>query len=106
MSDIEHNKKVLMTRRVAERWLRAVSFPEYRVRVLYGSREIRNLTSLLYSMRDGKIAMRGISRVADLGVKESADGLELWSKDREGLVALANWFEKRGFETSDTSGIW
>ena len=92
-----------MTRRVAERWLRAVSFPEYRVRVLYGSREIRNLASLLYSMRDGKIAMKGVPRVADLGVKDSTDGLELWSKDRDGLIALADWFGKRGFETS---GIW
>ena len=99
----DENKQVLMTRRVAERWLRAVSFPEYRVRVLYGTREIRNLANLLHSMRDGKVAMADVTRVADLGVKEMADGLELWSKDREGLLSLVNWFEKRGFETS---GLW
>ena len=69
----------------------------------FGKAEIRNLTNLLYSMRDGRIAMKGVPRVADLGVKDGTDGLELWSKDREGLIALANWFEKRGFETS---GIW
>ena len=94
---------VLMSKRVAERWLRSVSFPEYRVRVLYGSREIRNLAGLLQSFRDGRIAMSGVPRVADLGIKESPDGLELWSRDHEGLRALTTWFEKRGFETS---GLW
>lgn len=96
-------KKVLMTKRVAERWLRAVSFPEYRLRVLYGSREIRNLTNLLYSFRDGKVAMKGVPRIADLGIKADFDGLELWSKDRVGLQVLGQWFEQRGFETT---GLW
>ncbi len=103
MSKNGSDKRVLMTKRVAERWLRAVSFPEYRIRVLYGARGIRNLTNLLYSFRDGKVAMQGVPRVADLGVKASFDGLELWSKNHEGLQALGNWFEKRGFETT---GIW
>jgi hypothetical protein len=103
MSKSEPDKRVLMTKRVAERWLRAVSFPEYRIRVLYGAREIRNLTNLLYSFRDGKVAMRGVPRVADLGVAADFDGLELWSKDHDGLKALGEWFEKRGFETT---GIW
>jgi len=103
MAKNEPDKRVLMTKRVAERWLRAVSFPEHRIRVLYGSREIRNLTNLLYSFRDGRVAMEGVPRVADLGVKAGFDGLELWSKDHDGLQALGNWFEKRGFETT---GIW
>ena len=97
------SKHIRMTRRVAERWLRAVSFPEYRVRVLYGTREIRNLPGLLHSFRDGKIAMADVPLVEDLGVKDGADCLELWSRDKEGLKALTAWFEKRGFETS---GIW
>jgi hypothetical protein len=103
MSKNRSKKSAVMTRRVAERWLRAVSFPEYRIRVLYGSREIRNLTNLLYSFRDGKVAMQGVPRVADLGVSADFDGIELWSKDHDGLMALGNWFEKRGFETT---GIW
>jgi len=103
MSKVGVDKRVLMTKRVAERWLRAVSFPEHRLRVLYGAREIRNLTNLLYSFRDGKVAMKGLARIADLGVKTDFDGLELWSKDREGLMALGAWFEKRGFETT---GLW
>jgi hypothetical protein len=103
MSKIGSEKRVLMTKRVAARWLRAVSFPEHRIRVIYGAREIRNLTSLLQSFRDGRVAMVDVPRVADLGIKTSFDGIELWSKDRTGLMALGQWFEKRGFETT---GIW
>ncbi len=103
MSKNGSDDRVLMSKRVAERWLRAISFPEHRIRVLYGSREIRNLTNLLYSFRDGKVAMKGVPRVADLGVKSGFDSLELWSRDHEGLQALGQWFEKRGFETT---GLW
>jgi len=92
-----------MSRRVAERWLRAVSFPEYRVRVLYGAHEIRNLPGLLHSFRDGRVAMVDVPTIPDLGVKDGADNIELWSRDRTALKALTAWFEKRGFETS---GIW
>lgn len=96
-------KMVWMSRRVAERWLREVSFPEYRVRVLFGGKEARNILGLLRSFRDGKVGMKGVPRVTDLGVKEDLDGLDLWSKDREGLMSLVAWFEKRGFETT---GVW
>jgi len=103
MTKASSDKRVLMTKRVAQRWLRAVSFPEYRIRVLYGAKEIRNIANLLYSFRDGKVAMKGVPRVADLGIKADFDGLELWSRDHDGLKALGEWFEKRGFETT---GIW
>jgi hypothetical protein len=95
-------KTVLMTRRVAERWLKAVSFPEHRFRVFYGA-ENRHLYGLLHAFRDGRVAMTDVPRVYDLGIKERPDGAELWSKDREGLHALAAWFEKRGHETT---GVW
>jgi len=94
---------VLMTRRVAERWIRSVALPEYRFKVLYGAKEIKNLTSLLYSFRDGKVTLKTAVRVGDLGVQERFDGIDLWSKDRVALMSLQQWFEKRGF---DTTGIW
>lgn len=98
-----NDKTVLMTKRIAERWLRSVMYPEYRFRVLYGSRDFRNMASLMFSFRDGRVAMEGVPRVADLGVKDDYDGLELWSKDHDGLKNLQMWFERRGFETT---GIW
>lgn len=96
-------KRVVLARRVARRWVRKVAHPEYRLRILYGTREIRNLPSLLRSFRDGRVAMEGMASVPDLGVKESFDALEVWSADRNALVKVQDWFEKRGFETT---GIW
>lgn len=99
----EPEKRVLMARRVAARWLARVAQAEYRFDVLYGSSEIRNLPNLLRSFRDGKLAMEGVPRVQNLGIRDSADALSLWSNDREGMLALKEWFEKRGYETT---GIW
>lgn len=98
-----NDKKVLMTKRVAERWLRSVMYPEYRFKVLYGSKDFRNMSGLMLAFRDGKVAVQDVPRVADLGVQDGFDGLELWSRDHDGLVALQAWFERRGFETT---GIW
>jgi hypothetical protein len=96
-------KRVVMVRRVARKWIQRVAQAEYRLKILYGPVEIRNLPNLLKSLRDGRIGMDGVRPIFDLGVKESFDALEVWSRDREALIQLKNWFEKRGFETS---GIW
>ncbi len=96
-------KRVVMIKRVARKWVARIAHPEYRFRVLLGAREIRNLPGLLRSFRDGKITMGDVPRVADLGIKEGFDSLAVWSKDREGLLKLSEWFEKRGFETT---GVW
>lgn len=96
-------KRVVMTRRVAGRWLHRIAQPEFRLRVLYGAREIRNLASLLESFRDGRVAMAAVPKIANLGIRADFDGIELWSSDREGILALESWFEKRGFETT---GVW
>jgi hypothetical protein len=96
-------KKVFMARAVARRWLGKIAKSEYRLRVLYGAVEYKNLPNLLRSFRDGKVAVKGVSLIADLGVKEDFDGIELWSSNREALQGLQGWFEDRGFETS---GVW
>jgi hypothetical protein len=101
----QHETHVLMTRRVAARWLTKMAKPQYRIRVLFGSREIRNLPSLLDSLRDGKIAMQGVPSVPDLGINTDFDGIDLWSSQPEGIVALQQWFEKRGFETTGMAGV-
>ncbi|MHC4780376.1 MAG: hypothetical protein ACYTFG_17540, partial [Planctomycetota bacterium] len=76
---MEAEKRVVMAKRVARRWLRRVAHAEYRFQVFLGAREVKNLPSLLRSFRDGKIAMEGVSRIPDLGVKESFDSLSVWS---------------------------
>lgn len=98
-----HQRRVVMAKRIAERWIRKVAHAEHRFDVLLGAREVKNLPNLLRAMRDGKVALEGVPRVASLGIQESFDSLTLWSGDREAMVSLKDWFEKRGFETT---GIW
>lgn len=96
-------KRVVMTRAVARRWISRVAHTEYRLRVLLGGNEIRNLPGLLRSFRDRKVGMADVTPLPDLGVRESFDFVEVWSTNREGLVHLKDWFERRGFETT---GVW
>jgi len=92
-----------MAKSVAQRWLVKVAKAEYRIRVLYGSREYKNLPNLLRAFRDGKVKIASLSPLPDLGVQSGFDALEVWSSDYESLMKLGAWFEKQGF---DTSGIW
>ena len=54
-------------------------------------------------MLDGKLAMADVPTISDLGVSDDFDKVTMWSEDREALIKLAAWFEKRGFETT---GVW
>lgn len=92
-----------MAKQVARRWLQANTMPEFRFDVLYGAREIKHLPSLLRSFRDGKIAISGLKAIPDLGIHEGFDSLSVWSKNRDSLIGLKNWFEERGIETT---GVW
>jgi hypothetical protein len=100
---MESEKRIVMVKRVAQRWIRRAAHAEYRFQVLFGAREIKNLPNLLRSFRDGKVAMEEVPRIPDLGIKEAFDSISVWSRDREALIQLKDWFEKRGFETT---GVW
>ena len=97
------NTRVVMAKRVAAAWISKKAKAEYRFAVLLGAREIRNLPNLLRSMRDSKLAMVDVPIIPDLGVRESFDKVTMWSSDREAMIKLADWFERRGF---DTTGVW
>jgi len=96
-------RRVINPRAVAGRWIRRVAKAEYRLKILYGPIEVKNLPNLLRSFRDGKVAMDGVPSLRDMGVKEEFDAVEVWSRNRVALVALKDWFENRGFETT---GVW
>ena len=103
MSNRASKRRVVMARMVAERWLAAHTRPEYRLKVYYGTREIRNVTALLRSFRDEKLRIGTIEPITDLGIQEEFDHLVVWSSHREGLQQLQAWFEARGCETT---GVW
>lgn len=93
-----------MARSVARRWLQSKARQEYRLTVYqtsYG--HVRNLPSLLRSLRDGRVKLGSVTGLSDMGVKEGFDSLSVWSSNYEGLKALNKWLTCRGVETS---GIW
>lgn len=96
-------KRVVMAKKVAGRWLSRVTHVEYRLRVLYGAQEIKNLPNLLKSFRDGKVTIPGLTPLPDMGIKEEFDAIEVWSSNQESIAKLKDWFERRGLETS---GVW
>ena len=96
-------KRVVMAKRVAARWITRKAQAEHRFSVLLGGRDIRNLPNLLRSYRDGKVALSEVTPCADLGIIDNGDSLTLWSNNREAMLNLKDWFEVRGFETT---GVW
>ena len=99
-------RHVVMAHRLATRWLRERTRPEYRMRVLSvgPSRERWALPNLLRSFRDEKVKLGGLpDPIPDLGVRDGFDAFVVWTSDREALIKLAAWLESRGYETS---GIW
>jgi hypothetical protein len=103
MDDTPSERRVVMARNVAARWLAAHAQPLHSLTVYYGAREIKNLPGLLRSFRDERIRLGSMAPIPDLGLREEFDHFVVWSSDREGLVALSQWLEVRGCETS---GIW
>lgn len=96
-------RRVIMAKRVAVKWLQRTSQAEYRFEVLASHGVLRQIPNMLRSFRDGKVAVQGVPLIPDLGVQDQGDTLALWSRDRTAILALKNWFEKRGYETS---GVW
>lgn len=92
-----------MAKRVAAKWLQRTAQAEYRFEVLANVFELRSIPGMLRSFRDGKVAVRGVPTIHDLGIQNKGDSLALWSRDRSAILVLKDWFEDRGYETS---GVW
>lgn len=98
-------RRVVMARRIARRFLEERAQPEYRLKVFYygSAREKKSLPNLLRSFRDGKLRIGKVNPIPDLGINEDFDHFMIWSSERESLIQLKDWFEDHGYETS---GIW
>jgi hypothetical protein len=103
MTEFPSERRVVMSKMVAKRWLFARLRPEHRLKVYYGAQEIRGLPALLRSFRNGKLKIGSVEPIPDLGIQEEMDSFTIWTADREGLRELQAWFEKRGCETT---GVW
>lgn len=100
----EIQNQILMSKRIAEKWLTKTAQAEYRVDIYFTNpKEAKMIPSLLRSFRDGRATFASVGRVSDLGVAEHGDTVTIWSSNREGVIQLKDHFEERGFETS---GVW
>lgn len=94
-------KRIIMAKEVAGEWIRRRSSPEYRMRIFCGSSN--NLFGLLKYFRDGNVAISGLDRVKDMGIKDHFEYVEVWSCDRDGMLKLSNWLSSKNIENT---GIW
>lgn len=99
-NDVE--RRIVVPRSVARRWVARVAHAEYRFQVFI-VQDVRNISGLLRSFRDKKASMEGVPEIPDLGVKDHFETIEVWSSDHDAIVKLNDWFENRNFETT---GVW
>lgn len=97
-------RRIVMARNLALRWLSEKAHPEHQVRIFYVGREnSRGIPGVLRAFRDSKLRIGSLEAIPDLGVSEAFDSVTVWSSDRQALKRLAAWFEGHGYETS---GVW
>ena len=102
MASKPSERRVVMAKNVAREWLETRARPEYRFRV-YHNADLSPYANLLRSFRDNRFKLAGVSQIPDLGLREMAGGLTVWSSDWKALMTLKTFFEKKGM---DTSWIW
>lgn len=97
-----------MAKSVASRWVHDTANGEYRF-TIFGfptAGDAKRFGSILRSWRDGKLHVASLVKnaesrwIADLGIRENGDSIEVWASDLEGLRKLASWADERGYETS------
>ncbi len=103
MDQVSTEKRVIMAREVARKWLEKHSFAEYRFRVLLNGGDANAYASLLKGHRDGRVALTKVAHIPDLGVREEVGSLTVWSSNKQGMLSLRQYFTNRGM---DTSWIW
>ena len=98
--------RIVMAKAVAARWLQSASKGEYRFTIFGFPTQVKakRFASSLRAIRDKSQRMAGdgvvhIPVIADLGVRERGDIVEVWSSDVEGLRHLARWAETTGLNT-------
>jgi len=96
-----------MAKMVASRWLAALCKSEYRFNI-FGfphPSKAKKFASSLRSLRDRQVRKGDTGEgirfpiIPDMGVRETGDGVEVWSSNVEALRKLANWAESSGLNT-------
>jgi hypothetical protein len=97
---MKRSKNVLMTKRVAMKWLKSKMENYYQVTIYNRNKGSQRTANLLKLCRDGKLLLNGMKPIPDLGIKETFDGVVLSSSNHKSLTDLEKWFESNGYITS------
>jgi hypothetical protein len=103
MGSAPSERRIVMARNLAKRWLEAEVRPEHRLTIYYAGKEVRGLPNVLRGFRDARLKIGKMDAIPDLGITEGFDSVTVWSSDRDALVRLAAWFEVHHYETT---GVW
>lgn len=99
MSNKVSKKRVIMAKRLARKWLENHMTPRFKVRVLC-NQDPKQLSSLLYSWRDGRLKLGSLKPLPDLGLQAGFDFIDIWSMNKQAMVELVSYLEGRGYETT------
>jgi hypothetical protein len=96
--------RVVMAKAVANRWLQGLTHSEYRFSIFGFAHpsKAKKFASSLRSLRDRQhkeASSVSLPSIADLGVKERGDTVEVWSSNVDALRKLARWAETVGLNT-------
>ena len=92
-------KRVVMAKRVAERWVESHSETQYRMAIHLPSDSNLNFPLILRAFRNSKVRLASVPPISDLGMDVGFDNIVVWSKNRMALLALESWLQARGCET-------
>jgi hypothetical protein len=100
---VSQQVRTVFAKDVASQWIRKISQAEFRFDILWGPKDIHFLPTILRAFRDGRTSLENVRPIPDLGISETDDKVSVWGTNRESLVSLKDWLERRGYETS---GVW
>jgi hypothetical protein len=96
-------KRIVMAKRVVERWLQDHLAPEYRLTIYCAGEELTRVPGLLRAFRNGRVNLASVKLDGNLGLSVGFDYVTLWGTSRTMMAGLDKWFLGRGYETT---GVW
>lgn len=91
---------VIMAREIGSAWLLAHTSVEYKIRILAGVKDYKNLVNLLRSWKRGQVSFQGVKAAPDLTIHHLCDIVIVRSSNKDCISNLADWLTQQGIEHS------
>lgn len=94
------NDRVIMAREVGLAWLLSKTSVEYKIRILSGGKDYKNLVNLLRSWKKGQVHFDGVTAAPDLTIHHLYDIVIVRSANKDCITRLSHWLTDHGIEHS------